>query len=380
MPPTPPPFQSLRYDGARFARHSLPVDVLPDLLAYRDLLIEVAKELFRHAHDRKRVPKGFDEHLRLDLVNIKEGCAIAQLENRAVVVHEGDDETSVYFDQARDLISACVEAAAAGRELPPTFPERLLPYFNGIGRNLQPDEVIEMGYGRDPSPARYSGEVRSRLVLHVTKQIEQAVDLVGLVTEFYGTGYVPLFTLQVPGKPSVQAPYHDAIQEVLFDAYRHREEQWQVRVTGVGVYNQHGLLQKILSTTHVELAEAPEILTMRSRLSAMAQLPVGWFEPQSPAPSSSVVALATTFLVRLFDAHDVPAPQVYPRPGGGIQAEWDSEAFTVEARFSADGRVVRLSADPKDEGESADEEFALSAAESTAKAATWLLRYLSRNA
>ena len=378
MPPTDPPFQSLAYDGERFVRHSLPVDVLPDLLAYRDLLVEVAKELFRTEHQRKRVPKGFDEHLRLDLVDIGQGSAIAQLDNLAETSVEGDATGfGAYYDRARDVISECIAAAAGNRPLPAQFPERLLSYFNAFGRTLQPDEVIRMGGGEGRASVTYSGAVRTQLVLRSTQRVERPVDLVGLVTDLFGNEY--LFTLTVPGMTPVRAPFHEAMQSVLLEAFDHRTQQWQVRVTGVGIYDRNDQLLKIASTTHVELAEAPEVLSLRSRLSAMIELEPGWFEPGSLVPKVDLITQATAILVALFDGHNVPVPHVYPRPDGGIQAEWDGETFTVEARFTADGRTVRLSADPKGDGDSADEELPLSATESTAKAAEWLLRHLGRN-
>lgn len=48
--------------GARFEGHSVPVSVLPDFTAYRDLVLEIARALFFRDHpDRQRVPKGFEE-------------------------------------------------------------------------------------------------------------------------------------------------------------------------------------------------------------------------------------------------------------------------------------------------------------------------------
>jgi hypothetical protein len=39
-----------KFAGGRFDDHGLDVDVLPDLVAYKNILIETAKELWRSKH------------------------------------------------------------------------------------------------------------------------------------------------------------------------------------------------------------------------------------------------------------------------------------------------------------------------------------------
>jgi hypothetical protein len=70
----------LRYVGVRFDGARLPVDVLLDLPAFRDLLVAFAKDGWRDLNaDRKRVPKGFDKSISFDLVGIENGSAVPML-------------------------------------------------------------------------------------------------------------------------------------------------------------------------------------------------------------------------------------------------------------------------------------------------------------
>jgi hypothetical protein len=63
----------LRYVGARFEGHRLPLDVLPDLSAFRDLLVSYVKAEWRAAHtERDRLPKGFEKSIAFDLVEIRD--------------------------------------------------------------------------------------------------------------------------------------------------------------------------------------------------------------------------------------------------------------------------------------------------------------------
>src|SRR5579871_4228542 len=78
---TEPRSFQLRYVGARFEGHRLPLDVLPDLSAFRDLLVSYVKAEWRAAHsERERLPKGFEKSIAFDLVGIKDGSAVPQLE------------------------------------------------------------------------------------------------------------------------------------------------------------------------------------------------------------------------------------------------------------------------------------------------------------
>src|ERR1700736_2356937 len=70
----------LRYVGERFNNARLPVDVLSDLPAFRDLLVAFAKDEWRNSNsDRQRGPRGFDKSLSFDLVGIEEGSAVPAL-------------------------------------------------------------------------------------------------------------------------------------------------------------------------------------------------------------------------------------------------------------------------------------------------------------
>lgn len=60
---------SLRFHGKRFEGHALDVECTQELIAYRNLIVECAKELWRRKHpDRVRLPRGFEEDFRLQFI------------------------------------------------------------------------------------------------------------------------------------------------------------------------------------------------------------------------------------------------------------------------------------------------------------------------
>ena len=104
---------SLRFDGKRFEGHTLDVECTQELIAYRTLILECAKELWRRKNrDRVRLPKGFEEGFRLQFNRLDEGSAVVPLQRvRVVDQSELDFGNLDEFDEAADLIDAAIAAA-----------------------------------------------------------------------------------------------------------------------------------------------------------------------------------------------------------------------------------------------------------------------------
>ena len=71
---------TLRFDGPRFEDHSLEIDVLPELIAYKKLLIETAKELWRKKNPgRERLPRGFEDSIAIKFFQLGDGSTAIPL-------------------------------------------------------------------------------------------------------------------------------------------------------------------------------------------------------------------------------------------------------------------------------------------------------------
>lgn len=85
----------MRLTGSRFGQPGMPVEVLPELAAYRELVATVARELFlRRNPGRQRVPRGFTESFQLRLERVDKGSTIPVLERvspESVPFSEFDD-------------------------------------------------------------------------------------------------------------------------------------------------------------------------------------------------------------------------------------------------------------------------------------------------
>lgn len=111
---------SLRFDGKRFEGHALDVECTQELIAYRNLVVECAKELWRQKNpERVRLPRGFEEGFRLQFDRLKEGSTVVPLQRvRVEDQSELDWGNLDEFDEAADLIDAAITAANEEALLP----------------------------------------------------------------------------------------------------------------------------------------------------------------------------------------------------------------------------------------------------------------------
>ncbi len=135
---------SLRFDGERFADHALDVECTQELVAYRRIILECAKALWRSKHvDRERLPARFEDGFRLQFDRLEEGSALVPLRrvlptDQATLDWGNRDE----FDEAAQLVDAAICAANDDALLPEAFPSSVVPLFREFGRTLRDDEVL----------------------------------------------------------------------------------------------------------------------------------------------------------------------------------------------------------------------------------------------
>ena len=79
------------FKGKRFEDHGLDLDVLPELYAYKELLVSAAKELWRRHHpDRLRLPKHFEDSLCLKFYRLDEGSVAVPIFREVEVANQAE--------------------------------------------------------------------------------------------------------------------------------------------------------------------------------------------------------------------------------------------------------------------------------------------------
>lgn len=255
------PVVSHAFVGQRFEDHGVDVDALPDLLAYKALLVETAKELWRrHNPERQRLPKNFEDSLVLKFYEVTKGSAIIPLV-REIDVEVGKELPPPWerdeLDDAVELVADVVDAAGQDRALPETFPANLLGMFEPYGKSLRPDEYFEQRVANRPSPARYSPAVRERLTGWKRSDYEDTVDLLGTVA-MARVLRTPRMAIRLDDDREVEAVFKPEHEAAITTALKEHATA-RVRVEGRGLYAASGQLQRIVQVERVALLPTGEI-------------------------------------------------------------------------------------------------------------------------
>ena len=227
---------TLRFDGKRFEGHALDVECTRELIAYRNLIVECAKELWRRKNpDRVRLPRGFEEDFRLQFRRLEDGSTVVPLQRVRV-----DDQSELdwgnldEFDEAADLIDAAITAANDEELLPSALPSNVIPLFRDFGKSLQADEVLFTRSRHGATEAAYTAKARNRLTEWVGPTYEDVVDVIGEVRMAnVGPG---TFSLQLDNTETLVSGRFSPEQEseVLEALRNHRS--LRLRVQGIGEF------------------------------------------------------------------------------------------------------------------------------------------------
>ena len=348
------PSLSPKFEGARFEKHGIPVELLGDLASYRDLLKKVSKELYKRdvapAGERIRCPKAFEAAFKLSLKGVAPGSAIALLQNDNDYANSNQEDVLIfkkYFDDAKRLIDDVIRAVNDGGRLPERFPIKFLTDFGKIGKNLKGSENINFGYG-EARAANFTDKVRTTLVLWASNEIEKNIEIVGKVVGL-SNDQESKIDLKLSSGQVITGPYHESDEDDFIKAFRHKEE-YSIKIKGTGVFNKQGTLKRISDIIDAELLDAEDLklLAAISRVEAMKALPVGWCGGKGTPLSEGFAEWAVDILKRLVEEHGMDVPYVFPTPEGDIQFEWKAEGSAVDARLNPvtlNAEIIGYSAD-----------------------------------
>lgn len=320
-----------RFVGSRFEGHTLPLSAAKDLAAYEELVLELAKHLFRlKQKDRIRVPKGFAAGFSLHIERIDDGSAMPAL----VATMLGAQLFSSLppeITEAKDLINAVI-ATDACQMFPASFPKDFYSYFNRIGRSLEEGEHIEWVPDSPTNKTVLTPTKRKRLVLAHRETYEAEVKAVGLVEELDAkkkTG--TLRTLDQEAIAFVfDDPFFADLKEALGNQVIH------ARVKGIGVFDVNDRLSSIIE---IEQLECLPHFKLVSAIDALSSLPNGWLEGNGIAPKSEDINWLTNEVAKSFP-ESLEHPSAAPTEEGHVIFEWIRPHARVELEVNfADQRL-----------------------------------------
>jgi hypothetical protein len=328
-------FARLRLTGGRFEGDGMPIEALTELVAYQELLVGVAKAIYRSERpERQRLPRGFADRLQLRLRTIEQGSTVPVLERirESGTLMPAVDE----FARSRDLIEEAVAAIAAGEALPQAFPRNAVVLFDRFGQTLRADEAIELQKANAKNGPRYTQDVRRRLVLGERHTFQGEISDIGWVTELDAAHMTCMIRLRSAAQ-TAQAPVDEFIFDQLKTVMEPNGVGPPVRVTGIGVYSAAGHVLRLASIQDVSLVEDPEELAaLDRRIAELAELQRGWLDGDGAPPAQVALRKASSTLAELLRP-DVPHPRIYPTLEGGVQAEWAAGDYEISVTFESDG-------------------------------------------
>ena len=334
----------LRYVGTRFEGKRLPVDVLTDLPAFRELIVAFAKSEWRRLNeDRKRVPRGFDASLAFDLVGIEDGSAVPVMEwNRA----KTQASLPGFTDQIEDLVHSSFQKVvvlfddAASNRFPVAMAPEQIRALNKFGSNLKDNERIEFEGTKNANGnvIYLSSEIRKRLIgslrdRYVT-QIEDVGTLLGCVADSNADiGYI---VVQTHDHGSFRIPIDNETIKSDFDGNIDQPLELSLKVE----LDHEDSVKDVIEVHSVSLIDeqiAAQLKRCRDRLNQVSALGDGWHDGDGLAPSAEFVAAANKFLSQRFALCDLY--RIYPTDEGGVLFEIEIRDWDLSVEFLRDGKV-----------------------------------------
>lgn len=241
------PITTQTFNGKRFEDHGLDLDVLPELIAYKTLLVETAKALWRAKNpERQRLKKNFEDGLRLKFYELKDGSVAIPIEREYEVADQSLDfgREPDELDEAAVLIDEAIKAGAEDRMLPSSFPKFVLPLFESLGKSLREDESMEFSPQSQNGNEKivYTHVVRNKLLARITSDYTDTVTIVGEVRRASIDGN--RFSVRQDNGTTVEGRFQSEQEATITEAL-HEHASCRVEIVGRGTFDTDGELKRI---------------------------------------------------------------------------------------------------------------------------------------
>lgn len=337
--PDGPTIFSLHYKGSRFRNARLPVEVLSDLPAFRDLLVSYAKDEWRRRHsDRERVPKGFDKSLAFDLITIEDGSAIPKLEwNRS----SAQENLPGFADEIEDIVESAygdvisLIEGQSGRAS--ALNSEKVRALNRFGAGLRDNEKIEM-------PDRASGNVvtldayrRKQLITGARETYQTRFEGIGeLIGTHIKSGYEGVVTVRTVEHGDITIPVDPLQIREEFDGSLEQDVQFELLVE----LDSHDHFRRVADVFEIAVVDndlSAALSRCRNRLEELRALNNGWLDGAGLQITDRALKAAESFVVKR--AAFCAVFRLYPTETGGILVDFEHSGWDYSVEFNAEGSV-----------------------------------------
>ena len=334
----------LRYIGARFEGHRLPLDVLPDLLAFRDLLVSYAKAGWRTAHiQRERLPKGFEKSIAFDLVSIEDGSAVPKLEwDRKTVqqlLPDFKDELEILVEESYVKVLALFDSANSPHADAELTSENIRA-LNKFASSLRSDERIEFpeSRGEDGNVVYLDALRRKRLITrdrdNYQIRFEGTGKLLGSEVDISGTsGTIRVNTTEYNTISILVAP--DRVRSD-FDGSIEADVQFRLMIE----LDNNDAFRSVVEVFDIDVIDAEVVANLarcRDRISSLRSLQDGWHDGVGKAPTFTAFTTADRLLAR--KPRMAGSYRVFPTDTGGLLFEFVQSGWDYAVEIGPDGTL-----------------------------------------
>jgi hypothetical protein len=344
MPIVPRTFL-LRYVGTRFEGHRLPLDVLPDLSAFRDLLVSYVKSEWRAVHvNRERLPKGFEKSISFDLVEIRDGSAVPKLEwdreNAQMLLPDFSDELGDMVEKSYLKILNLFDGAAGTQPASGLTSENILA-LNRFGSGLLDHERIEFlgSYGADGNVVYLDSRRRKHLITRARDTYQARFEDVGKLLgsevdpDRAGGGLIVVLTEQ---HGTIRIPVSAERVREEFDGSIDAEVQFRLLIE----LDNKDKFRGIAAVFDVDVIDAAVIANLqrcKERISALRKLEKGWHDGGGLAITQEAAAAAARLLTARPSLSG--SYHIYPMDDGGLLFEFLYAGWDYSVEINPRGEI-----------------------------------------
>lgn len=248
-----------KFKGKRFDDNGIDIDVLPELLVFKRILVETTKALWRKNNpERDKLPGNFEASISLKFYEIESGSV-------SIPIHLVQNKTDEDFlpgipmpdliDDAVDIFADACESSAIDHSLPENFPKSIIPLFHDYGKTLKDDESFEYEITNRDIPVSYTIKSREYFSRLTEQRYEDSVEISGVVTMASVRRNRVGITLN--NNKEIEASFEQGDEEAIISALKNHKTA-KLRVIGKGQFSIKGQLEKIISVDKFELLQTGE--------------------------------------------------------------------------------------------------------------------------
>ncbi|MCL2033017.1 MAG: hypothetical protein FWG96_07120 [Methanomassiliicoccaceae archaeon] len=338
---------TLVFRGKRFDFHTLPIDILPDILAFEKLIKHCAAKKYMEQHpQRERLPRGFKEQVSIGISKISPGSTEVGLSFTVYGQQHISltDEEACYYQAVDEIINAIEVIEEGNSELP----EEWAPFFDKFGRSLKEGEEVIIQSGR--RKAEFNKARRHRILATTRKPFTDEIQLWGIVSNI-DLEHDKIIVISSEGGVSLPVDIDmDIWSNYLIGQVSNKISQTKIYIEGIGNFSGVG---KLLSIEEVKDIQLLDPLDIQARIEELSHLEDGWLDGTGKGILKDGAKRVAELFALCYE-EKLPTPHIFPTEDGELQAEWSIGVSELILRVNLEtliGRVVAIDTENDSEKE-----------------------------